>query len=333
MFTKLFPKVELHCHLEGILSRAMLRSIRQESPDYPVDPELFEQAYPVQDYESFLRWYDFYYPRWAWLDNFYPILERYISGLKAQQVRYAEIMIALGVLLENPAAVVDNMTALREWVNQLEEGVIQVEFLAAVGRNRTVEEMVEREAPVLALHDAGLIVGVALAGVEQDFPVRPFQRTFDRFHDAGLGIEIHAGEWCGPESVWDALEYGHPDRIGHGVSLFQDARLVELFTERQIHIEMCPTSNLKTGSVRRIQGHPIRLARDLGLSFSVNTDDPGPFECSLESEYELLANTFGFDEGDWQRIYKNSLAARFQPVLRVKPEKWDADGDEEHPIR
>jgi adenosine deaminase len=317
MSPKPFPKVELHCHLEGILSRAMLRSIRQEFPDYPVDPELFEQVYPVQDYQSFLRWFDFYYPRWTWLANFYPILERYISGLKAQQVRYAEIMIASGVLLEDAAAVVENVTALREWVNRLEEGVIQVEFLVAMGRNRPAEVMSEREPYVLALHDAGLISGVALAGVEQGYPVQPFRRTFDRFHEAGLGIEIHAGEWCGPESVWDALEYGHPDRIGHGVSLFQDPRLLDLFLERQIHVEMCPTSNLKTGSVKHIRDHPIRLARDLGLSFSVNTDDPGPFECSLESEYALLADTFGFDEGDWQRIYANSLAARFQPDLRV----------------
>jgi adenosine deaminase len=319
MFTKILPKVELHCHLEGILSRAMLRSIHQEQPDYPVDPELFEQAYPVADFESFVRWWDYSEPTWAALTNFYPILERYIHGLKAQQVRYAEIMIALGVLAKDPAVAVDQMTALREWVNQLEEGVIQVEFLATVGRNRSAEAMMEREARVLALHAAGLIVGVALAGApEQGFPVRPFQRTFDRFHEAGMGIEIHAGEWCGPEAVWDALEYGHPNRIGHGVSLFGDARLVDLFTERQIHIEMCPTSNVKTGSVARIEEHPIRLARDLGLSFSVNTDDPGPFECSLESEYELLADTFGFDEGDWQRIYANSLAARFQPNLRVQ---------------
>ena len=305
--------------MEGILSRAMLRSIRQELPDYPVDPDLFEQAYPVQDYESFMRWWDFYYPRWMWLANFYPILERYISGLKALQVRYAEIMIALGVLLDDPAAAVDNMTALRKMVHELEAGQIQVEFLVCLGRNRSAEEQAERAERVLALHAAGLIVGVALAGApEEGYPVRPFHHIFDRFHEVGLGIEIHAGEWCGPESVWDALEYGHPDRIGHGVSLFRDPRLVDLFVERQIHIEMCPTSNVKTGSVASIQEHPIRLARELGLNFSVNTDDPGTFECSLESEYALLADTFGFDEGDWERIYANSLAARFQPDLRVK---------------
>ncbi|MGD9100617.1 MAG: hypothetical protein PVF45_09050, partial [Anaerolineae bacterium] len=93
--------------------------------------------------------------------------------------------------------------------------------------------------------------------------------------------------------------------------------LLDLVRERRIHVEMCPTSNLKTGSVSRIEEHPIGRARELGLNFSVNTDDPGPFECSMASEYALLAEVFGFGEQDFERIYANSLAARFQPNLRV----------------
>jgi adenosine deaminase len=177
--------------------------------------------------------------------------------------------------------------------------------------------MEERGERMIALYEAGLIVGVALAGPEQGNPVKPFQKTFARLHEAGLGIEIHAGEWCGPESVWDALEHGYPDRIGHGVSLFQDPRLVDTVRERRVHIELCLTSNLKTGSVSRIEEHPVAKARELGLDFSINTDDPGPFECSLESEYELLARVFGFDSGDFERLYARTLEARFQPVLRM----------------
>jgi adenosine deaminase len=126
-----------------------------------------------------------------------------------------------------------------------------------------------------------------------------------------MGIEIHAGEWCGPESVWDALEHGYPDRIGHGVSAFQDPRLLETIGERGIHIEMCPTSNLKTGSIAAIADHPIARARDLGLSIGVNTDDPGAFGCSMESEYALLAEVFGFGPADFAYLYSCALAARF----------------------
>jgi adenosine deaminase len=140
---------------------------------------------------------------------------------------------------------------------------------------------------------------------------------FPRFHEAGVGIEIHAGEWVGPESVWDALNYGFPDRIGHGVSLFEDEKLIALFQEKQIHIEMCPTSNFRTGSVSKLENHPIKRAHELGLNISVNTDDPGPFECSMNSEYDLLQSMFGFTEDDFKVIYNNSIGARFQKNLRV----------------
>ena len=77
-----------------------------------------------------------------------------------------------------------------------------------------------------------------------------------------------------------------------------------------------PTSNVKTGSVARIEDHPVQRAKELGLNFSLNTDDPGPFECSMDSEYQLLAERFGFDENDFEKIAENALKARFQPKLR-----------------
>jgi adenosine deaminase len=210
----------------------------------------------------------------------------------------------------------EKVRALREWVDQQEGGKIQVEFLVALSRRRSPEEHGGLTERILALYEAGLVVGVALAGPERGNPVKPFEKIFAQFREAGLGIEIHAGEWCGPESVWDALEHGYPNRIGHGVTLFQDDRLIDIFRERDLHIEMCPTSNLKTGSISRIEEHPVARARELGLNFSINTDDPGPFECNMLSEYELLSNVFGFTESDFQKIYDNSLGARFQSELR-----------------
>jgi adenosine deaminase len=116
--------------------------------------------------------------------------------------------------------------------------------------------------------------------------------------------------------VWDALEHGFPDRIGHGTSLFRDPVLVRRFQEQGIHLEICPTSSLRTGSVERLEDHPVRLARELGLNFSISTDDPGLFECSMESEHQLLATTFRFQEADFRRLGENALGARFQPRLR-----------------
>jgi adenosine deaminase len=317
MDSKTLPKVELHCHVDGILEPSMVRDIHRDDPTYPIDPGHFEQAYPVTGMQNFFQWFNYISPINGELSNFRPILGRYIERLKAQRVLYSEVMIAASHLPQDKVEAVEKVRAFREWVNRQESGDIQIEFLICCGRNRPLETMEERAERILLLHGAGLIVGVALAGPEQGYPVKPFRKTFARFHEAGLNIEVHAGEWCGPESVWDALEYGYPNRIGHGVSLFQDARLIDMIRDRHIHIEMCPTSNLKTGSISRIEEHPIRKAKELGLSFSVNTDDPGAFECSMESEYALLVNVLGFSESDLQTLYANSLEARFQPKLRV----------------
>ncbi len=311
------PKVELHCHLDGVLGAEMAREICREHPGFILGPDDLQRGLPVTDLATFWAWWDVIRPLMGDVANFLPVLEKHINHLKAQRVVYAEIMIASGGLSRDSSRAVEQVRAVREITNQLEGGEIQIEFLIGFGRNRSAEDMELVGKRALALHAAGLIVGAALAGPEPGYPVKPFQRTFARFHEAGLGIMIHAGEWCGPESVWDALEHGYPDRIGHGVSLFQDPRLIDLFLQRQIHVEMCPTSNVKTASVARIEDHPIGRARELGMNFSLNTDDPGPFGSSMESEYELVTRLFGFDEGDWQRVYRNSLAARFQPRLRV----------------
>ena len=150
--------------------------------------------------------------------------------------------------------------------------------------------------------------------------MKPHRSAMRLAYDNGLPIEIHAGEWCGPESVWDALEYGYPARIGHGVAILEDEALVRQFRAQQTHIEMCPTSNLATGVVDRMADHPIRRAFDLGLNVGVNTDDPGPFSCSMNSEYQLLVDEFAFAAEELDVLRRNALAARFQPTLRVPME-------------
>lgn len=309
------PKVELHCHLDGIITPAMVRDIQRTDPTFPIQADELERAYPINGLESFFNWWP--YARPANLEHHRPIIQRYIEQLKAQNVRYFEVMVPSGKVPSDPAEAVAVMQGLREWVNQCEAGQIQVEFLLGFRRNRSVEDVESIAVTILALFEAGLIVGVALVGPEIGNPAAPFEHIFARLHDAGVKVEIHAGEWVGAESVWDALQHGFPDRIGHGVNLFDDPRLIEIFQERQIHVEICPSSNVQTGSVARIEDLHARKALEAGLNFGINTDDPGVFMCSMNSEYALITDVFGFTEDDWMAVYRNSLNARFCKELRV----------------
>jgi adenosine deaminase len=124
-------------------------------------------------------------------------------------------------------------------------------------------------------------------------------------------MTIHTGEFLGPESVLEDLRHVRPDRIGHGLAIFKSPELLALVQERQIPIEFCPTSNLRLGAVERLEEHPLRRALDLGLNFSINTDDPGVLGCSVQSEYALAADSFGFTVEDLNRVTVNSLGAAF----------------------
>ncbi|MCP4589376.1 MAG: hypothetical protein GY842_01400, partial [bacterium] len=181
----------------------MLRDIRRDDPTFPIDPREFERAYPVRDLESFWNWWRFIDP--IELGHCYPILGRYIERLRAQNVRYSEIMIGSGYLSRDSAEAVDEVRAFRQWADRQAGSEIQVEFLVVFVRNAPPDGVAALGERLLALYEAGLIVGVAVAGPEQSNPIKPFRKTLARLHEAGVGIEIHAGEWCGPESVWDAL--------------------------------------------------------------------------------------------------------------------------------
>jgi adenosine deaminase len=164
-----------------------------------------------------------------------------------------------------------------------------------------------------ALARAGLIAGIAICGRESAGPINnpDWHRLLARIREAGLGVEIHVGEFGGPESVRDALEYGKPDRLGHAVRAFEDERLVAELKERDIHIEFCPTSNICLGAVPSIEQHPIMRAHRLGMNYSFNTDDPGEFDCTMDSERELLARACGFTEDDFGTILQNARRSRF----------------------
>jgi adenosine deaminase len=312
------PKVELHCHVDGIVDPAMLREIEGRGISLPVTSQALQAAYPVRNFDEFIHWFQVAEPIEDNTEHFKPVLAAHIERLIAQNVTYTEIMLGTSELPRDDGRLIEAFGQFREFVTGLEGGKIQVEFLVAVARNRPPERLEALADRLVRLREANLVFGVALAGWPEA-PIKPLGKTLARLREAGVGIEIHAGEWAGPESVWDALEHGSPHRIGHGVAIFQDPRLVERFQKERIHIEMCPTSNVRTGSVERLEAHPIPRARDLSLSYSVSTDDPGPFECSLESEYELLAEAFGFQEHDFAVMAENALSARFQPQLRYAP--------------
>lgn len=310
-FVDRISKVELHCHSDGTIDPEMIRALttledRREFAD------ALAATYPVASID---QWMNVYSPVAKKFLN--PMAERlplvvmaHADRWRRQNVRYAELFVSTILMgIADMGAMIECFRNLRFQLDSMENGP-KVNLLVCVGRGNR-QKLANQVPRMLALSKLGLITGVALAGDEAACSVRELQDCFSELHDHGLGVEIHAGEFCGPESVRDALDFGRPHRLGHGVRAFEDPSIVDRLAETGTHVEFCPTSNVRLGVIRSVEELPIRQALEAGIEFSINTDDPGVFQCSLTSEFRLVAETFGLIEDDLGRISRNSLRAAF----------------------
>jgi adenosine deaminase/aminodeoxyfutalosine deaminase len=159
------------------------------------------------------------------------------------------------------------------------------------------------------------IVGIGIGGDERRVGAEPFRDLFQEAKDAGLHLTAHAGETMGPESIWAALNIG-AERIGHALSAQLDPDLMQVLAERQVPLEICVTSNLRTGCCPALEEHPVRRYFDAGLMVTLNSDDPAMFESDLQDEYRLAQDSFGFSAEHLRELAANSIEASFLPALR-----------------
>jgi adenosine deaminase len=154
-----------------------------------------------------------------------------------------------------------------------------------------------------------------------------FAEAFRRAGAAGLKRTVHAGESSGPEGVRDAIELLGADRIDHGVRAVEDPAVVQLLVEQQIPLGICPSSNLTLGVCASMAEHPIERLRLAGVPVSVNTDDPALLGTSLEREYALCAEAFGWTDAVLREVARTSIDASFanqdvKASLRAALARW-----------
>ncbi len=305
-------KVELHCHIDGLLCPSYVKTLQAKGFCNKLDLGQMQRLYPVKSLDDWFRLCEYLDP---YVNNngelLLKVLRLYLRDLALQNVKYSEITLSSFLFQYKDQDLMEQlMQSYRTAATEARE--IEVSFLWAVGRSPDragFERKIER---VLSLWRKGYIDGLVLAGDEKGCKVKDYAEIFKLLADEGVPVEIHAGEWSGPESIWDALEYGHLRRIGHGLSLFDDPELPEYIRKRNIHIEFCPSSNLKLTGIHRIEDHPIFRALDYGLNFSINTDDPGHFECTMNSEFRLLQTVRPLNRSFFKQVFRNSLAAAFR---------------------
>jgi len=156
-------------------------------------------------------------------------------------------------------------------------------------------------------------IGLDLAGNEAQFPCRLFESSFKKARQKGANITVHAGEACGPENIWEAIELLGAQRIGHGVTCVRDPKLMEFLRDKKICLEMCPTSNWLTQAVPSLREHPLPQILRAGVPVCINTDDPGIFGVSLPDEIEICQSQMGLSLDEIDQCMKYAWSHSFIP--------------------
>ena len=157
------------------------------------------------------------------------------------------------------------------------------------------------------------ITALGLGGPEVDNPPEIFQETFERARAAGLPSLPHAGETGGPQSIWGSINSLNAVRIGHGVQCLEDPELVVYLRERQIPLDVNPTSNVCLGVTPTLAEHPLPKLLDEGLFVTINSDDPPMFDTTLTDEYLRISESFGFDLTTIKQFVINGIHASLLP--------------------
>jgi len=157
----------------------------------------------------------------------------------------------------------------------------------------------------------GQVIGIGLGGSEAQYPARDFATVFREARQKGFHLVAHAGEAAGPQSIWEAIEALHVERIGHGVRASEDPALVNYLQLYQIPLEICPTSNLKTRVVKEFASHPLHDYYRRGLLVTINSDDPSMFATTITEEFWALSQHPGYGWEDIKQLTLNAVQAAF----------------------
>ena len=321
------PGVELHLHLEGCLSAARALELWQASKADGPPPDSFLRAdgrpfTPGPPPPADLRWR---YPdlmgfliRFAWatqflrdVDTYVALLDDVAASLRRQNIDYAELFVAIGQMHRAGIDERKIVPALAQRARQLEaEGGPSLWFIADATRQwgaLACERVLES-----ALHlQEQRIVGYGIGGDERAVRAREFKKIYRRAAAAGLGLSCHAGEGTSADAVREVVEELGVRRVGHGIAAAQDPKLMRELAEAGVVLEICPTSNLKTGAWDAKRGaHPIFALDAAGVRIVLGSDDPAYFDCDLRSEEQLL-RSWGMSEARLEHLRATARRARF----------------------
>ena len=311
-FIRLLPKAELHLHLEGAIDAATLLELKHRHGQSGSLAEV-EKLYRYSDFDGFLMAFKAVTEHLRSPEDYELITYGLMRQLKEENILHAEIYVSVGVCLwrnQDFPAIFEGLERGRQR-GERDFGISVLWIFDAV--RHFGAEAAQKVFELAVRYRDRNVIAVGIGGDEQRAKPELFRDSYAYAADNGLHLTAHAGETAGPESIWGAINL-RAERIGHGLTAAQDPDLLEELAQRQVPIEICITSNLRTGCCKTVSEHPVKQYFDHGLMITLNTDDPAMFGTTLSHEYQLAQQAFGFTDEHLRELARNSFEASFLPA-------------------
>jgi len=310
------PKAELHVHLEGSIEPA---TVVELAARHGVSLTVEEAAarYAPGTFDQFIEAFIWVTSFLRGPEDYALISRRFAESMRRQNVLYAEVTLSIGIMFRRNQDPAVNFAALREAALQVPGVRLRWIFDAVRQWGAGPAMEVARIAAELRSPD---IAAYGIGGDELGLPTSELRPVYEYVASQGMHRLIHAGEIGGPESVREAVEILGAERIGHGIGVMRDERTMDFIAARGIPLEVCPTSNLRTGALARQLGrktagyeqHPLASFFRRGLPVTLSSDDPAMFETTVNDEY-VHAHRMGLNSVDLVRLAEASFHHAFLP--------------------
>ena len=326
------PKAELHVHLGGVISEATASALarRHGESDPAAALQLVDGRYPghYPEFQGFLDAYMLANQFVRTPEDLELVAADFARGQAAQNIAYSEAIFTAMIYVRNgmdPAAM---WAALRRGLaagGPDTKIVLVVDAIRDFGRaeaQATIDLVEAADAP---------IVGLCLTGIEDTEPIENLVILRDAATRLGMGFQVHAGEMGPPDSIRDALDVLHADRIGHGVQAIRDPELLERLIRDQVPLDVCPSSNVGISLFPTLEAHPFAEFWRRGVNLTISSDDPPFFRTTLTDELRHVVRVAGLTRDDLAELQRRAIRVSFADAatktgMLARIDAWAAEG-------
>nr|POE85228.1 adenine deaminase [Quercus suber] len=313
------PKCEHHLHLEGALTPAVLFELASKNKiTLPGDDAAFASPEALKErYNHFTSLDDFlhyYYIGMSVLvdaSDFEALAWDYLQRAASDGVMHAEMFFDPQAHLSRGIGydvVLSGFSAARQ--RAIQQLGVTSELICCFLRHLPAPECLQtfELAEIQASFKAGEVIGIGLDSSESPFPPELFKDIYQKAKALGLRLTAHAGEEGPSTYVRSALDTLEVERIDHGIRLAEDDELLARVAKEGTMLSVCPLSNVLLRCVGSVAELPIRKFLDLGVQFSINSDDPAYFGGNyILDNYCAVQDAFHLCVVEWRSICAASI--------------------------